>query len=458
MVKPDSSIWAQHALTADGWQTDVSVQVDSNGIISEVRANQKRVGDCVGILLPAVANLHSHAFQRAMAGLTESRGPDPKDTFWSWRKLMYSFLQKLTPNDVESIATFGQMQMLEAGYASVGEFHYLHHQSDGSHYGQRAEMSERIISAANQSGIGLTLLPVLYEQGGCDGRALTGGQKRFGNSIDEFEKLYSDAQTMISEQSNQFSIGVAPHSLRAVAPDSIGLAKQLAGAKPFHIHVAEQLAEVEEIQATLNARPVQWLLDNHDLDTTWCLIHATQMLPDETKELARTCATVGLCPITESNLGDGIFNGALYDQCGGSWGIGTDSNVRIALSEELRTLEYTQRLIEHSRAVFAHKNRSCGRVLFDAALAGGVQALQRNSGSISAGRSADLLALDVTSADFTVTKNDQWLDAWIFAGDDRLITDVWSAGVKLVRNGTHVDRSRIVQRYQTTLTSLLAKL
>jgi len=458
MVKTESTIWAGYALTEDGWQSNVCVHIDSNGCVSSVKANHKPVGNRVGILLPAVTNLHSHAFQRAIAGLTETRGPDPKDSFWSWRKLMYSFLQKLTPDDVESIAAFGQMQMLESGYAAVGEFHYLHHQSCGIQYTERAEMCERIISAAIQSGIGLTLLPVLYEHGGCDGRALTGGQKRFGNSIDEFVKLHSDAKSLITSQSNNFSIGVAPHSLRAVSQQSLKSARELCGENPFHIHISEQIAEVEELQANWGARPIEWLLNNHDVNDTWCLVHATHMCQTETENLAKTGAIVGLCPITESNLGDGIFNGLVFKKNGGKWGIGTDSNVRIALSEELRTLEYSQRLIQQGRAIYAEQNRSCGRALYDMALTGGAQALQRNSGSLSKGKLADLVALDLTATNFAAASQDQWLDAWMFASDDRLITDVWSAGVNLVKNGRHINRSEITERYRRSLSALVASL
>ena len=459
MAKSESTIWARHALTDNGWQSNVCVRIDSNGWINSVTSNQTpTVNARVGILLPAVANLHSHFFQRAFAGLTETRGPDPNDSFWSWRKLMYSFLQQLTPDDIESIAAFAQMQMLESGYASVGEFHYLHHQPNGSRYTECAEMCERIIAAAVKTGIGLTLLPVLYEQGGCDGRALAGGQKRFGNSIDEFSKLYADASSMISKQSDHYSIGIAPHSLRAVSQDSLKAVQELGGVKPFHIHISEQQAEVEEVLATLKARPVEWLLDNHEINDTWCLIHATHMRNNETEKLAKTGATVGLCPITESNLGDGIFNGSLFQQHGGQWGIGTDSNVRISLSEELRTLEYSQRLNECGRAIYADQNRSCGRVLFDNATTGGAKSLQRQSGSISKGKLADLLALDLTATNFVAVEKDQWLDAWIFADSDSLITDVWSAGVAVVSNGKHIHHANITERYRNTISSLVSAL
>ena len=453
----DRTIRAQHALTEDGWRSDVSVTIGDDGKIVQVLADQPITGTRTGILLPAVANLHSHAFQRAMAGMTEQRGPDPRDSFWTWRKLMYKFLQHLSPDDVESIAAYGQVEMLESGYASVGEFHYLHHQPDGRTYTQRAEMCERIIAAAESSGIGLTLLPVLYEQGGCDGRELTGGQKRFGNSIDEYTRLHTDAKALI-EQRPQMTIGVAPHSLRAVSPQSLSAAVSLAGGQTFHIHIAEQDAEVAEVLEAWNARPVEWLLENQPVDTSWCLVHATQMNERETVKLARSHAVAGLCPITESNLGDGIFNGVSYQEHAGVWGVGTDSNVRISLSEELRTLEYSLRLKNKGRAIFADEHRSTGRVLFDNAAAGGAQALQRPSGCIAVGQLADLIALDAESANFIAVEKDQWLDAWLFASDDQLITDVWAAGKHLVENGRHIERDRIEQRYRNTLTTLCQKL
>ena len=454
-----STIWAQHALTEDGWKSSVEVTVDGFGRVVSVQADQKP-GDGVrtGILLPGVANLHSHAFQRAMAGMTETRGPDPRDSFWSWRKLMYRFLEHLTPDDAESIAAYGQIEMLESGYTSVGEFHYLHHQPNGTHYSQRAEMSERMIAAACTSGIGLTLLPVLYEQGGCDGRELSGGQKRFGNSFDEFASLFTDARQLINNHQQQMSIGIAPHSLRAVSQLSLSSAVDLAAGLPFHIHIAEQDAEVQEVQSAWNARPVEWLLANQPVDSSWCLVHATQMLQTETESLANTKAIAGLCPVTESNLGDGIFDGIVYRENKGNLGVGTDSNVRISLSEELRTLEYSQRLQNKGRAIYADEHRSTGRVLFDHAVSGGAQALQRESGVVAVGQVADLLALDASAVPLIAVKDDQWLDAWIFAADDGLVTDVWSSGQHLVKEGRHVNREAIEQRYRNTLSSLYSRL
>lgn len=455
-------IWAEHALTSEGWQSAVSVDIDDNGQITAVASGQDRVqardGRQTGVLLPAMPNLHSHAFQRAMAGMTETRGDDPEDSFWTWRKLMYRFLDSLTPDDIESIAAFGQMEMLESGYTAVGEFHYLHHRADGKPYDNCAEMCERLVAASVQSGIGLTLLPVLYEQGGCDGRELAGGQRRFGNTFDDYGKLFQRAASIIADNSSNANIGIAPHSLRAVSKASLTEASSLVGRRPFHIHVAEQVAEVEELLAAYGARPVQWLLDNHDVDSTWCLVHATQMLAHETSTLARSGAVAGLCPITESNLGDGIFDGKNFQANRGSWGIGTDSNVRIALAEELRTLEYSQRLRDRSRAVYATTDQSSGRVLFESSLHGGAQALQRKTGCIAVGYQADLMALDLHAPAMVAVDNDGWLDAWIFAADDSLITDVWSGGTHTVSEGRHINREPITNRYRATMQKLRSEL
>lgn len=450
-------IWAQHALTAEGWQSGVSVEIDQAGYVCGIAPNSKPEGTSVGILLPAMTNLHSHAFQRAMAGMTESRGPDRKGSFWGWRKLMYRFIQQLTPDDAEAIAAFGQMEMLESGYATVGEFHYLHHQSNGKPYTHLSEMSDRIVAAAGQSGIGLSLLPVLYEQGGCDGRRLTDAQIRFGNTLDAFVKLYDEAATL-SKQHNRMNIGIAPHSLRAVSQVSLSAVHALAAGKPFHIHIAEQDAEVAELLSIWKARPVEWILANMAVDETWCLIHATQMNTVETQSLAKTGAVTGLCPITESNLGDGIFSGIEYEQHNGKWGIGTDSNVRISLSEELRTLEYSQRLRHKGRAMYADSERSTARVLYDKALQGGAQALQRKTGTIKVGQSADLLSLELDSTNMISVSKDGWLDAWIFAGDDRLICNLWSGGQLCVANGVHVYRDEIESRYRKVMSSLLYRL
>jgi formimidoylglutamate deiminase len=451
-------IWAKTALTPQGWQSGVLVTVGDDGHIASVAANAPPQGMRVGVLLPAPVNLHSHAFQRAMAGMTERRGPDRQDNFWTWRHLMFRFLDQLGPDDVEAIAAFVQMEMLEAGYAAVAEFHYLHHQPGGAPYASLAELSTRIASAAAETGIGLTLLPVLYEHGGCDGRPLGQGQVRFGNDPERFAKLFEGAEATLSHLPADTRIGVAPHSLRAVSQGGLSFAVHLAGDRPIHMHLAEQQAEVEEVTGAWGQRPVEWLLAHHDVGRDWCLIHATQMQPHETEALAATGAVAGLCPITESSLGDGIFDGARYFGSGGRFGVGSDSNIAITLTGELRTLEYSQRLRDRARAVLATPDASTGRVLFDGAVAGGAQAAGRMSGAIEAGRLADLLALDADAVDLLGREGDAILDSWIFAGDARIVTDVWAAGRHVVAHGQHRSRSAIEARYRKTILSLKERL
>ena len=450
------SIWAEQALLAEGWADNVLVQVDDEGRISAVEIDALPEGEFqhVGVLLPAPVNLHSHAFQRAMAGMTERRGPDGRDTFWTWRQLMFRFLEALTPDDIEAIAGFVQMEMLEAGYAAVAEFHYVHHQADGTPYTDIAELSARIAAAAEATGIGLTLLPVLYQYAGCDGAPLAPGQVRFGNSVDHYADLYGRAETVVADLRPDCNIGVSPHSLRAVSRDGLAATVALARGKPFHMHLAEQAGEVDEILAAYGQRPVEWLLDHHAVDENWCLIHCTQMTDDETARLAQTGAVAGLCPITESSLGDGIFNGVVYLDAGGRFGIGSDSNIRISLSEELRTLEYSQRLRHRQRAILATETCSTGRVLFNGAIKGGAQAAQRQSDAISEGNWADLMALDSSAIDLEGRKGDAVLDSFIFAGDDRMIRDVWSAGRHVVKEGRHLHRDAIAARYRQTMASL----
>ncbi len=447
-------LFAKSALLPDGWAKDVRIEV-AGGRIVAVAKGLAPTGHALGCVLPAPVNLHSHAFQRAMAGMTERRGPTP-DSFWTWRTLMYRFLDHLTPDDVQAIAAFQQMEMLEAGYAGVAEFHYLHHQPGGAPYADLAEMAARIVAAARQSGIGLTLLPVLYQQGGCDGRALTAGQLRFGNDMDRFAQLWQGAAAHATGA--DMVVGVAPHSLRAVSVAGLRDVVVLAPDAPIHLHIAEQVAEVTEVLAHRGARPVEWLLANVNVDARWCLIHATQMEPSETVDLAATRAVAGLCPITEANLGDGIFDGVRWLGAGGRFGVGSDSNVRISLTEELRLLEYSQRLAGKGRAMFATPDRSTGRVLFEGAVQGGAQAAGRQSGGIRVGNWADLLALNMGCVDLEGRQGDDILDALIFAGDDRMVTDVWAAGRHLVTGGRHVAREAIEAGYRRVMTGLRAAL
>lgn len=447
-------IWSKTALTPEGWQNDVLIEVAASGRISRVEPGQPAQGTRVDILLPAPVNAHSHAFQRAMAGLSERRGPDPRDSFWTWRQLMYRFLDQLRPQDVAAITAFVQMEMLEAGFGASVEFHYLHHQPGGAPYDALAEMSAQIIAAAEMSGIGLTLLPVHYQFGGCDQRALGPGQVRFGNDLDRFAKLWHDARASVKHLPKDAVMGVAPHSLRAVAPEDVPRVAALSGAGPVHMHLAEQKGEVAEVEAAWGARPVQWILDHVDVDRQWCLIHCTQMTESETTGLARTGAVAGLCPITESSLGDGIFNatGWMADQ--GAMAVGSDSNIRISLIEELRTLEYSQRLRDQNRAILATRDRSTGRFLFETVVAGGAQAAGRGPSGLQPGAWADMLALDAGAADLAGREGDTILDSFIFASDHRVIRDVWSAGRHLVQDGQHIRHDAIRANYTETLAHL----
>jgi formimidoylglutamate deiminase len=444
-------LFAETALLPAGWARDVLIRVEAGQIVS-VSPGAARETDAFGCLLPAPVNLHSHTFQRAMAGMTEARTAG-QDSFWTWRQLMYRFLERLTPEDAEVIAAQAMVEMAEAGFAAVCEFHYLHHPAGGGPYADPAEMSVRVAAAAEATGLGLTHLPVIYEQGGVDGRALAGGQLRFGSSPEIFARVLDGAGAVLSGMVDA-KLGVAPHSLRAVSRDTLARVAGMVPKGPVHMHIAEQVAEVTEVQAAWGARPVEWACANLALDRRWCLIHATQMTPDETARLARTGAVAGLCPITEANLGDGVFDATGWLHAGGAFGVGTDSNVRISLAEELRLLEYSQRLALKARAVMADETRSTGRLLWEQALKGGAQAAGRSSGSIAVGQWADLLALDTGDLRLEGMTGDNLLDAFLFAGRDGLVTDLWSAGRHIVKDGQHIDRDRIAARFRTTMHGL----
>lgn len=451
-------LWAERALTAHGWVNDLRIEIDSEGRIARLQPGAAPDGQRVGTLAPAPANCHSHAFQRAMAGLTEQRGDSPTDSFWTWRKLMFRFLDVLLPEQVQAIAALVQMEMLEAGYATNVEFHYLHHQPGGLPYARLGEMSERIAAAAAQSGIGLTLLPVHYQFGGCDQRELSAGQIRFGNDADRFARLVEEARNAMSHLPADSVLGVAPHSLRAVSQDDLKAAASLVPGGPIHMHLAEQIPEVEEIQANWGARPVEWALENLPLDARWCLIHITQMLPEETIALAKTGAVAGLCPLTEASLGDGIFDGVRWMDAGGRIAIGSDSNIRISLAEELRQLDTSQRLRDHSRAALAKPGVSTGRRLFDGICSGGAQAAGRGAGQIAVGEWADLMAFDTANIDLSGLKGDTLLDSFAFTGDNRMVTDVWAAGRHMVQDGRHIHREAIVEAYRQAVKPLRDKL
>ncbi|RFC62205.1 formimidoylglutamate deiminase [Fulvimarina endophytica] len=452
-------IHAEAALLPDGWTRDVTVEIGKDGAIaSVVRSAGEPPDHSVAVLLPAVANLHSHTFQRAMAGMTETRSPEGKgDSFWTWRTLMYRFLDILTPDEIEAVARFAFMEMLEAGYGAVAEFHYLHHAAGGDAYGDRAELAGRIVRAAGTTGIGLTLLPVYYQRGGLDGRPLAGGQLRFGNDLDGFARLLDGARHHLKTLGPDARLGLAPHSLRAASAGDIAQLAARMPESPIHLHIAEQEAEVAEVEAATGRRPVEWLLESFDVDERWCLVHATQMTPSETEAMAKSGAIAGLCPVTEANLGDGTFPASPFLAAGGRFGVGTDSNVRISLAEELRQLEYSQRLLRKARSVLAEPGGSVGRFLYEGALAGGSAALGRESGRIEAGCIADLMSLRA-DASSDLPDGDAVLDGWIFAANGIAVDEVWSAGRHVVEGGVHHRRDEIAAAYRAAQRAIRSRL
>jgi len=451
-------IFAKHAKLSNGWAENVRLTV-GGGRIETIEPDQvSQPSDTViDTLLPSIANLHSHSFQRAMAGMTEFRMAG-KDSFWTWRDLMYRFTANLTPDHIEAIAAFVFLEMQEAGYASVGEFHYLHHQPSGAPYDDLGALSARITAAAATTGIGLTHLPVMYTYGGAGQVPLEAGQARFGNSVDRFNDVVARAKEAVAALPSDCRVGIAPHSLRATSPGDLKAVLSEHPSGPVHIHIAEQPKEVADIEAWLGAKPVEWLLANTNVTPDWCLIHATHMTNDETVTMAKSGAVAGLCPVTEANLGDGPFNGPTYLAAGGAFGIGSDSNVLISLTEELRTLEYSQRLRDFARNVMVVGEGSVGDTIYTGAAKGGAQALGRGTGDISIGALADLVAIDSTAPSLCALRPDQLLDGLAFAAKDSVVTDVWSAGRHAVQSGRHINRDTIVASYQSAMQSLMALL
>jgi formimidoylglutamate deiminase len=452
--KSTSALFAETALLPEGWASGVRIET-AGGRIASVKAGAKaKAGDeRAPILLSGMPNLHSHAFQRGMAGLAETRGPGA-DSFWSWREVMYRFALSMTPDHVEAVAAQLYAEMLEAGFTRVGEFHYLHHDVDGRPYGDIAEMAGRIAAAATETGIGLTLLPVFYAHSGFGGQNPTEGQRRFINDLKGFTKLIESSRKVV-ESIPEAVVGVAPHSLRAVMPKELAAVTALATAGPIHIHAAEQMREVEDCIEWSGARPVEWLLANAGVDARWCLIHATHMTEAETKQMAKAGAIAGLCPITEANLGDGTFPGRRFAAKGGRYGIGSDSNVLIGVSDELRQLEYSQRLARQARNVLAKPGQSNGRALFDAAVAGGGIALGAGEGGLAEGTPADFVSLDTAHPTLAGKKGDAILDAWIFANGAK-VDKVWVRGKKLVEGGRHLRGDAIAKRFRKAMMELTA--
>ena len=445
-----TTLFLDRALLPDGWTANVRVTSD-DGLITSVDTGASPVSgenrEALGV--PGIPNLHSHAFQRAMAGLAERRGP-AADSFWTWREVMYRFLARLGPDDIEAIAAYAFADMLEAGFTAVAEFHYLHHSPDGSPYADVAELARRHLKAAGDTGIGITMLPVFYAHATFGGEPPTPGQRRFINDTNRFARIVE------ALQSDGAVVGVAPHSLRAATPDELKAILPLADG-PVHIHAAEQVKEVEDCLAWSGQRPVEWLLDHAGVDQRWCLIHATHLTRQETENLAKSGAIAGLCPITEANLGDGIFPSARYLEAGGRFGVGTDSNIAVDAAGELRQLEYAQRLALRGRNLLSrNEGESTGRALLTGALRGGAQALGQPLGALAVGHRADVVCLDMDHPDMAGRTEDLALDTWVFSQGRTAISAVYAAGRRVVENGRHLDRTAINARYSAVLKGLTA--
>ena len=445
-------LWFSSALLPGGWSAAVRLTV-SEGLINRVETGVKPAAsdERHGVAVPGLANLHSHAFQRAMAGLTEHTDGSTGDDFWSWREAMYQSVDRLGPDDVEAVAALAFAEMLETGFTRVGEFHYLHHDPAGRPYADPAELATRILAAAATAGIGLTLLPVFYAHANFGGLPPAPGQRRFITDLDGFARLLEATRRAAADLSGTV-VGVAPHSLRAVTPDELREVVSLAGTGPIHIHVAEQLREVEDCLEWSGRRPVEWLLDGQGVDARWCLIHATHTTEAERSGIASREAVVGLCPITEANLGDGIFDARSFHAVGGRFGVGTDSNVLIDAAGELRQLEYTQRLSARRRNVLAAAPHwSTGRTLFEGSMRAGSQALGCTGVGFEPGSPADIVALGTDHISMASRTDDRLLDGWLFAARCGAIVSVWARGRKVVAGGRHVAHEALERRFRTTL-------
>jgi formimidoylglutamate deiminase len=448
-----SVIHATQALLPQGWGSDVRLVMDDGRFATVEPGRPPEPGDVrAALAMPGMPNLHSHAFQRGMAGLAERRGAEA-DSFWSWRETMYRFALSITPEQVEAVACQLYVEMLESGFCRVGEFHYLHHDRDGRAYADPAEMASRIVAAAQRTGIGLTLLPVFYAHAGFGRTPPDARQRRFVSSLDGYARLLEGARDAIRPLAGAV-VGVAPHSLRAVTPEELAAVAALAGAAPVHIHAAEQTQEVADCLAWSGARPVEWLLDHGAVDARWCLVHATHMTDDETLRMAASGAVAGLCPITEANLGDGIFGAVPFTAAGGRFGIGSDSNVLIGVADELRQLEYSQRLLHRARNTLADDGGSTGRALFDAAARGGAAALGVDASGLAAGAPADVVTLDPDHPALAAKHGDAVLDGWIFAGGKTCVDALWIGGRQLVAGGRHRLHDEIGARFRATMPML----
>ncbi|MBX3479875.1 MAG: formimidoylglutamate deiminase [Caulobacter sp.] len=451
-----TTLFLDRALLPDGWAEAVRIHAEDGTITAIETGAEPATGENREALgLAGVPNLHSHAFQRAMAGLAERRGP-ARDSFWTWREVMYRFLERLTPDDVEAIAAYAYAEMLESGFTAVAEFHYLHHGPDGTPYDNVAELALRHLAAAEETGIGITLLPVFYAHATFGGAAPTPGQRRFINDADSFSAIVEAGRAANAGKTGR-SLGVAPHSLRAATPEELAAILPLAPDGPVHIHAAEQVKEVEDCLEWSGQRPVEWLLEHAGVDERWCLIHATHLTEAETAGLAASGAVAGLCPITEANLGDGIFPASAYLEAGGRFGVGTDSNIAIGAAEELRQLEYAQRLSLRGRNLLSRQEgESTGRALLQGAQAGSAQALGQRLGALAVGARCDVVCLEMLHPDMAGREGDLAVDTWVFALGRAAIGSVYAGGQRVVEMGRHTARSAIDIRYRNVVRRLTA--
>ena len=449
-----TAIHAAHALLSDGWVRDLRLTVDQGRIASMATGVTAEPGDdrCA-ILVPGIPNLHSHAFQRGMAGLAEVGGPEG-DSFWTWRELMYRFALAMTPDQLEAIATRLYVEMLETGYTRVGEFHYLHHDHNGAPYADIGELAARIAAASALTRIRLTLLPVFYAHADFGDVPPNDRQRRFVTDLPQFALLFERCRDLVARLDGAV-LGVAPHSLRAVTPDELEAVAAMRPDGPIHIHAAEQVREVEACLAWSGQRPVRWLLDHADIDRRWCVVHATHMDEQEIADFAASGAVAGLCPVTEANLGDGTFAGRPYLAASGRLGIGSDSNVMVDPAAELRQLEYSQRLAHRERNVMTGEGIPTARNLLQMSLAGGSQALGAPAAAIRTGDPADLVSLGSDTID--LTDGDAALAAWVFTGHAR-VDRVWVGGELIVDGGRHRDRDAINARFRVAMRQLAGAL
>ncbi|WP_423680579.1 formimidoylglutamate deiminase [Undibacterium sp. WLHG33] len=442
-----TTLFAHNAFLPQGWAKNIRLQWDAQGDIQSIENDVTvRPGEPQATyVLPGMCNLHSHAFQRAMAGMTEIAG-DSKDSFWTWRDLMYRYALHITPEQIQAIAAQLYAECLRHGYTAVCEFHYLHRDPAGKMYANPAEMAQRLIAAAKQSGIGMTMLPVLYSYADFNATPLRDDQRRFATSVDDILLL---VQNLEASRSHQVEVGVAPHSLRAVSIGQIReLQLALPAGRPVHIHIAEQIKEVEACLAASGQRPVELLLDSGLVDQRWCLVHATHLTPVEVSGIANSGAVAGICPTTEANLGDGFFDLPDYIAAGGRFGIGSDSHVSHSVVEELRWLEYGQRLRLQGRNIAGNaQQKKVGDFLWQSALQGGAQASGRRLGKLAPGYRADFVVLDDAHPNLAGLPSRDVLNTWIFAGNDTLVRDVYVGGKQVVSNGRHCQQAQIENAY-----------